>query len=75
MAAIRARGLFGGPTVLEIGAYYVPWLDHALDVLATPSAVVAGVVMTASVVTGSTRCSSGRWRSSRAAVSRRPCRR
>jgi hypothetical protein len=39
-------------TVLEVGAYYVPWLDHALDVLATPAAVVAGVIMTASVVTG-----------------------
>jgi hypothetical protein len=39
-------------TLLEVGAYYVPWLDHALDVLATPAAVVAGMVMTASVVTG-----------------------
>jgi hypothetical protein len=39
-------------TVLEVGAYFIPWLDHALDVIATPAAVVAGVVMTASVVTG-----------------------
>jgi uncharacterized protein DUF4126 len=39
-------------TVLEIGGYYVPWLDHMLDVIATPAAVVAGGVMTASVVTG-----------------------
>ncbi|HZN54861.1 MAG TPA: DUF4126 domain-containing protein [Candidatus Polarisedimenticolaceae bacterium] len=39
-------------TVLEIAAYYVPWLDHALDLIATPAAVVAGVVMTASVITG-----------------------
>lgn len=38
-------------TVLEIAAYYVPWLDHALDSLATPAAVVAGIVVTASVVT------------------------
>jgi hypothetical protein len=42
----------GVATVLEIGAYYVPWLDHVLDVIATPAAVVAGAVMTASVVTG-----------------------
>jgi hypothetical protein len=39
-------------TVLEIGGYYIPWLDHLLDVVATPAAVGAGAVMTASVVTG-----------------------
>jgi len=39
-------------TVLEITAYYVPWLDNLLDSVATPAAVVAGVVATASVVTG-----------------------
>ena len=39
-------------TALEIGGYYVPWLDHLLDVLATPAAVVAGSVLMASVVTG-----------------------
>ncbi len=37
-------------TVMEIAAYYVPWLDHALDVVATPAAVLAGVVTTAAVV-------------------------
>ena len=39
-------------TALEIAAYYVPWLDNLLDSVATPAAVVAGVVATASVVTG-----------------------
>jgi hypothetical protein len=39
-------------TLVEIGAYYIPWLDHVLDVLATPASVVAGMIMTASVVTG-----------------------
>jgi hypothetical protein len=39
-------------TIVEVAAYYVPWLDHALDLIASPAAVVAGVVMTASVVTG-----------------------
>lgn len=38
-------------TVMEIAAYYVPWLDHALDVVATPAAVLAGVVTTAAVIT------------------------
>jgi hypothetical protein len=52
MAGTPALVAFSAATVIEIGAYYVPWLDHALDVLASPSAVVAGVVMTASVVTG-----------------------
>jgi hypothetical protein len=37
-------------TVAEIVAYYVPWLDHALDTIATPSAVLAGVIATAAVV-------------------------
>jgi hypothetical protein len=35
---------------MEITAYYVPWLDHALDVIATPAAMVAGVVTTAAVL-------------------------
>lgn len=39
-------------TILEIGAYYVPWLDHLMDTIATPAAVIAGMVMTASVATG-----------------------
>jgi hypothetical protein len=42
---------FAAATVLEIAAYYVPWLDHLLDSAAVPLAVVAGVVVTASVVT------------------------
>jgi Domain of unknown function (DUF4126) len=42
---------FGTATVLEIGAYYVPWLDHALDVVASPAAVVAGVIASAAVIT------------------------
>ena len=37
-------------TIMEIAAYYIPWLDHALDVVATPAAVLAGVVTTAAVV-------------------------
>jgi hypothetical protein len=41
---------FATATVIEIGAYYVPWLDHLLDTLATPAAVVAGSIVTASLV-------------------------
>ena len=39
----------GFATVLEIAAYYVPWLDHALDAIATPAALVAGVFAVAAV--------------------------
>jgi len=52
MASTPALIAFGVATVVEVGAYYIPWLDHVLDLAATPSAVVAGMIMTASVVTG-----------------------
>lgn len=38
-------------TLVEIVAYSVPWLDHALDVAATPAAVAAGVLASAAVMT------------------------
>ncbi len=41
---------FGTATALEIVAYYVPWLDHALDVIATPTAVGAGMLASAAVM-------------------------
>ncbi len=34
-------------TLLEIGAYFVPWLDNLLDMVASPAAVLAGVMATA----------------------------
>lgn len=42
---------FSVATCLEIVGYYVPWVDHLLDTLATPAAIVAGTVVTASLVT------------------------
>ena len=42
---------FAVATALEIGAYYFPWVDNLLDAVASPAAVVAGVVATASVIT------------------------
>jgi len=45
-----AFSAFATATVFEIGAYYVPWLDNLLDTLATPAAVVAGTIVTASLV-------------------------
>jgi hypothetical protein len=46
-----ALATFGLATVLEVGAYYIPWLDNFLDSISTPAAVVAGSVVTASMVT------------------------
>ncbi len=37
-------------TLAEIGAYYVPWIDNALDTIATPSAVIAGTVISAATM-------------------------
>jgi hypothetical protein len=41
---------FATATILEIGAYYIPWLDHLMDTLTTPAAIVAGSIITASLV-------------------------
>jgi len=41
---------FATATLLEIGAYYIPWLDHIMDTLATPGAMVAGSIVTASMI-------------------------
>ena len=38
-------------TVAEVAAYYVPWLDNALDTVASPAAAVAGTVLFAAMVT------------------------
>ena len=35
---------FSVATALEIAAYYIPWVDNAFDLLATPLAAIAGVI-------------------------------
>ena len=42
--AVTALGV---ATVVEIGAFYVPWLDHLLDVAVAPLSVVAGTLLMA----------------------------
>src|SRR5436190_19684327 len=42
---------FSVATCLEVAGYYIPWLDHLLDTIATPAAIVAGTIITASMVT------------------------
>ncbi|MDX2216303.1 MAG: DUF4126 domain-containing protein [Oculatellaceae cyanobacterium bins.114] len=46
----EAFAAFAIATVLEVGGYYIPWLDNVLDTVATPTAIVAGTIVTASAV-------------------------
>lgn len=41
---------FAAATVLEIAAFYVPWLDNLLDAIASPAAVVAGILVSAAMM-------------------------
>ena len=50
LATTPALAALATATVLEIGAYAVPWLDQLLDVVATPAAMLAGMLVAASVV-------------------------
>jgi hypothetical protein len=43
---------FAIATVIEISAYYIPWVDNLLDVIATPAAIIAGIIITSSMVGG-----------------------
>jgi hypothetical protein len=38
-------------TIVEIGAFYIPWLDNALDTISGPLAMIAGTILTASFLT------------------------
>ena len=51
IASPAAIAAFSVATVLEVGGYYVPWIDHLLDAVSTPVAMVAGTIITASFVT------------------------
>lgn len=37
-------------TLIESAAYYVPWLDNLLDTIASPLAVIAGIVLSAAML-------------------------
>jgi hypothetical protein len=51
IASDAAMISFGVATALEIAGYYIPWVDNSLDTVATPAAVVAGTIVTASMMT------------------------
>ncbi len=45
--------VLGIATIAEFAGVYAPWVDNALDSIATPAAIIAGVSMTAIVLEGS----------------------
>ncbi|MCH2268338.1 DUF4126 domain-containing protein [Candidatus Thalassarchaeum betae] len=45
--------VLGIATIAEFAGFYAPWVDNALDSIATPAAIIAGVSMTAIVLEGS----------------------
>lgn len=51
LASTPALVMLGTAAVVETLAYFVPGVDHALDVVAGPAAVGAGIVASASVMT------------------------
>jgi hypothetical protein len=42
---------FAVASLVEIAAYYIPWLDNLLDTIASPVGVIAGVILFAASVT------------------------
>jgi hypothetical protein len=48
--SIPALVVFGAATVTEIAAYYIPWVDHALDTITTPGSIVAGTLAAAAAM-------------------------
>ncbi|MFN3380186.1 MAG: DUF4126 domain-containing protein [Runella zeae] len=50
MGTWTAITLLGTATVLEIGGYYIPWVDNLLDTIALPTAFAAGTLLTTSFI-------------------------
>ncbi|MDQ3022265.1 MAG: DUF4126 domain-containing protein [Bacteroidota bacterium] len=51
MGSWIAFAAFTVAAVVEIGAYYIPWLDNLLDTISGPLAMIAGTILTASFLT------------------------
>ncbi|HBH12835.1 MAG: Uncharacterized protein XD91_1402 [Clostridiales bacterium 38_11] len=43
--------IFGIATVVEIAAYFIPFVDNLLNTISVPFSIVAGIVVTAAVIT------------------------
>lgn len=45
-----ALATFGAATLVEILAYFIPWVDNALNAISAPASVVAGTILTYALV-------------------------
>ncbi|WGK64347.1 DUF4126 domain-containing protein [Croceiramulus getboli] len=52
VGSLPAVLILGSATVVEILAYYIPWVDNALDTIAVPLAAIAGTLMMIATLTG-----------------------
>jgi hypothetical protein len=50
MSSTSALIAFSVASGLEVAGYYVPWVDNALDTIATPSAMIAGTIVTVALM-------------------------
>jgi hypothetical protein len=51
IGSLTAVIIFGIATVVEIAAYFIPYIDNILDSISIPASVVAGITVAASVIT------------------------
>lgn len=51
IGSLPALFMFSVATVVEILAYYIPWLDNFLDTIEHPLAIIAGIILTGAVIT------------------------
>ena len=47
-----AIAIFAIATLLEIGGYFIPWIDNLLDTVATPAAIIGGIFVTSASLEG-----------------------
>ena len=47
-----AIAIFSVATLLEIGGYFIPWIDNLLDAVATPAAIIGGIFVTSASLEG-----------------------
>jgi hypothetical protein len=50
IGSVPALVLLSVAVLVEVGAYYVPWIDNLLDTIASPAAVIAGILVTAGLL-------------------------
>jgi hypothetical protein len=43
---------FSVAACLEVAGYYIPWVDNLLDTIASPSAMIAGTIVSVALMTG-----------------------